>query len=509
MPKWHLNSAVSCLSRVPPLVDQLVIIPIAVRDLRKVLIALLAASLGAVLTSGARSSIGFEPYISRKKKLNTFKQLDLIEPLQRALDEANYQKPTDIQAKAIPEALDGLDVLGCAQTGTGKTAAFVLPILDYLGSEPGRAVSGKPFVLILAPTRELAIQIRQSIESYGKHLSVRSTVVFGGVNQSRQVKSLQRGAHILVATPGRLLDLMQQGHISLDRLETFVLDEADRMLDMGFLPDLKRIIRCLPEERQSLFFSATLCPKTTSLAKSLLFKPVTINVTPKSRSVDRIKQQMLFVQTGEKMSRLKSILNEDAVSLAVVFTRTKRAANRVEKSLKQDGINAAAIHGNKSQANRERTLEGFRKGRIKVLVATDVAARGIDVNDISHVINFDLPGDTESYVHRIGRTGRAGAEGQAISFYTADQQKEVRDIEQFAGVNFNLKPQPQPKQRSQSGGRAGNKPGGKASGKPRRSRNSRRKKGSTSGRSAEFSAQTSRHRNKKRSTAKSKTVQTA
>lgn len=332
--------------------------------------------------------------------------------------------------------MKGRDVLGCAQTGTGKTAAFVIPTIDFLGSQPGPAAPGKPYALVLAPTRELAIQIGKSIETYGKHLKLRTTLVFGGVNQNSQVQALRRGADILVATPGRLLDLMEQGHVELSQLEIFVLDEADRMLDMGFLPDLKRIIRRLPEQRQSLFFSATLEPKVTELAKSLLFEPAIVNVTPKTRSVEKIRQQMLLVENGEKLSRLKTILAGDDVQLSIVFTRTKRAASALERKLQAHGIDAAAIHGNKSQNARERALGAFRQGQLKVLVATDVAARGIDVTDVSHVINYDLPTEPESYVHRIGRTGRAGADGIAITFYTSEQRQEAKAIERFAGVEL-------------------------------------------------------------------------
>jgi ATP-dependent RNA helicase RhlE len=366
--------------------------------------------------------------------LTTFKELGLIAPLQRALADTGYEHPTEIQSRAIPQALQGFDVLGCAQTGTGKTAAFVLPILDYVGDQLGKASPGKPFALILAPTRELAIQIGKSIDTYGRHMKLRASVVYGGVNQFSQVRAMQRGSEILVATPGRLLDLMQQGHIDLQRLEVFVLDEADRMLDMGFLPDLKRIIQCLPDERQSLFFSATLAPEVTELAKTLLYEPVVVNVTPKTRSVEKIKQQMVLVTPGEKHGRLTEVLSSDEMRLALVFTRTKRSANQLERKLKQQGVEAAAIHGNKSQATRQRTLEAFRRGHVKVLVATDVAARGIDVNNVSHVVNYDLPTDPESYMHRIGRTGRAGAEGIAITFYTSDQRSDLRAIERFAGL---------------------------------------------------------------------------
>lgn len=363
----------------------------------------------------------------------TFEELQLIKPLQRALTSAGYVRPTAIQAKTLPAALDGFDVLGCAQTGTGKTAAFTLPILDFLGSENIPVAPGRPQALILAPTRELAIQIGASIEGYGRHLPLRTAVVFGGVSQFHQVKAISRGVHILVATPGRLLDLMNQGHVQLRDVDIFVLDEADRMLDMGFLPDIKRIVRQLPEERQSLFFSATLPPKIVALAKQLLFEPVQVNVAPTSPTVDKIEQQVLLVDKNAKGSQLQSLLGDATEKRTVVFTRTKRGASTLERKLKQRGISAAAIHGNKSQSARQRTLDAFRGRRLDVLVATDVASRGIDVDDVTHVINFDLPTDPESYVHRIGRTGRAGASGIAISLYTADQLGDLRAIERYIG----------------------------------------------------------------------------
>ena len=292
-----------------------------------------------------------------------------------------------------------------------------LPILDYLGGEKQRAIPNRPVALVLAPTRELAIQIGESFETYGRHLKLRHVLVFGGVNQGNQVRALDRGAHVVVATPGRLLDLMNQGHIQLDQLEIFVLDEADRMLDMGFLPDLKRIIRELPRERQSLFFSATMPPKITELASSLLFNPVSVNVTPKSPSVQQIAQQLIFVERTHKPKLLEDLLRGKDVERAIVFTRTKRGANPVARRLDQAEIQSAVIHGNKSQNSRQRALDAFRRNRVRVLVATDVAARGIDIDGITHVINYDLPaGEPEAYVHRIGRTGRAGARGSRSRF---------------------------------------------------------------------------------------------
>lgn len=363
--------------------------------------------------------------------MKTFSELELIDPLHRALADEAYTTPTPIQAQTIPAALEGRDVLGCAQTGTGKTAAFALPILNRLGTSGRRAEPNRPQALILAPTRELAIQIGASFATYGKHLKLRQSLVYGGVSQVNQVRSLDRGGHILVATPGRLLDLMNQGYIDLSRLEVFVLDEADRMLDMGFLPDLKKIIAALPQKRQSLFFSATMPPKIVELSQRLLTDPVSVNVTPKSTSVKRIQQQVLFVDRSEKQEILRQLLALDDVERAIVFTRTKRGANVVAEKLLRAGITAVAIHGNKSQNARQRALESFRKQEVRVLVATDVAARGIDIDGITHVVNFDMPVEAESYVHRIGRTGRAGADGIALSFCTSEEYDELLAIEKL------------------------------------------------------------------------------
>lgn len=366
--------------------------------------------------------------------MKTFQELDLIDPLRSALADQSYETPTPIQAQTIPAALEGRDVLGCAQTGTGKTAAFALPILNRLGKAKRRATANCPQALILAPTRELAIQIGESFATYGKHLKLRHALVYGGVNQVNQVRSLDRGAHILVATPGRLLDLMNQGYIDLCELEVFVLDEADRMLDMGFLPDLKKIIAALPKKRQSLFFSATMPPKIIELSQRLLTDPVSVNVTPKSTSVERIQQQVLFVDRGEKQEILRQLLALDDVERAIVFTRTKRGANVVADKLLKSGITAVAIHGNKSQNARQRALEAFRRQDVRVLVATDVAARGIDIDGITHVVNFDMPVEAESYVHRIGRTGRAGAAGIALSFCTNEEYEELLAIEKLIAM---------------------------------------------------------------------------
>ncbi len=363
--------------------------------------------------------------------LKTFAELDLPEPIQRALAEENYQIPTPIQAQTIPAAIEGRDVLGCAQTGTGKTAAFALPILDYLYHQNRKARRNHPNALILAPTRELAIQIGDSFKTYGRHAKLQQTLVYGGVGQGNQVKAMEKGVHILIATPGRLLDLMNQGVIKLSQLEIFVLDEADRMMDMGFLPDLKRIISQLPEKRQSLFFSATIAPNIVQLAKKLLYKPINVNVTPKTRSVDRIEQRVLFVEKSKKQKTLEHLIDDDSVGRAIVFTRTKRMANTVSSRLGKAGVKSAAIHGNKSQNARQRALDAFRKNHLKVLVATDVAARGIDIDGVTHVFNYDLPNEPESYVHRIGRTGRAGAEGVAISFCTSEDRGDLKAIEKL------------------------------------------------------------------------------
>jgi len=378
--------------------------------------------------------------------LKTFAELELTKPVQKALVDEKYETPTPIQAQTIPPALLGRDVLGCAQTGTGKTAAFALPILNRLGQRNRKAVPHRPLVLVLAPTRELAIQIGESFATYGKHLKLRHALVYGGVGQGNQVRALRKGAHILVATPGRLLDLMNQGHIELDKLEVFVLDEADRMLDMGFLPDLKRIIRELPDTRQSLFFSATMPPKIQELSESLLSDPVSVNVTPESTSVDLIEQRVLFVERNGKQALLKEILSSPEVDRTLVFTKTKRGANLLADKLVRSGVRATAIHGNKSQSARQRALEAFRRNQVQVLVATDVAARGIDIDGITHVVNYDLPMEPESYVHRIGRTGRAGAEGIALSFCSGSERRELRAIEQLIGMKLPLaENQPEPR----------------------------------------------------------------
>ena len=369
--------------------------------------------------------------------MKNFESIEMFAPLKKALREQKYETPTPIQARTIPPAIEGLDILGCAQTGTGKTAAFALPILDFIGVEDPRVESKRPTALILAPTRELAIQIDDSFRTYGKHMQFSHALVYGGVSQNKQVNALKRGVDVLVATPGRLVDLMQQKHVSLDNVQIFVLDEADRMLDMGFLPDLKKIMAQLPKNRQSLFFSATLPKRSRELANELLFNPVTVNVTPKSPSVERIDQKVLLLEKSKKLVQLEKILTNGSTKRTIVFTRTKHGANQVVKKLGQRDIRAVAIHGNKSQNARQRALEAFRNNQISVLVATDVAARGIDIDDVSHVINYDMPVEAESYVHRVGRTGRAGAEGIAISFCTPTEESELLAIEKIIKKRLN------------------------------------------------------------------------
>jgi ATP-dependent RNA helicase RhlE len=361
----------------------------------------------------------------------SFADLRLSDPLLRALASESYTTPTPIQAQAIPHLLAGRDLLGCAQTGTGKTAAFALPILQHLDTHRRPAEPKSPRVLVLSPTRELASQISESFASYGRNVRFRQAVIFGGVGQHQQVRALSRGVHIVVATPGRLIDLMQQGHVRLDRLEVFVLDEADRMLDMGFLPDLKSIIARLPKQRQSLFFTATLPKNISELAEGLLSEPVRVEVTPQSSTVELIEQRVMFVRKADKAALLGNVLRKPEARRVLVFARTKRGANDLAERLRKDGVQADAIHGNKSQSARERALLGFRTGRLRVLVATDIAARGIDVDGVTHVVNYELPHEPESYVHRIGRTGRAGAEGIALSFCEPAERGSLRDIERL------------------------------------------------------------------------------
>ncbi|MFH1126967.1 MAG: DEAD/DEAH box helicase [archaeon] len=357
----------------------------------------------------------------------SFKHLNLIPALEKALTKQGYTVPTPIQSKSIPGLLQGRDLIGIAQTGTGKTAAFILPILQRMTEKHPREI----ITLVLAPTRELAAQIGESFSAYGEFLRFKHTVIFGGVSQGRQVQALSDGVDILVATPGRLLDLMNQRKLTLDKIEFFVLDEADRMLDMGFIHDITKIIRRLPHKRQSFFFSATMSPEINRLAKTLLNDPIHVEVTAQATTVERVRQCIYFVDQSSKEKLLLELLKQEHLTSVLVFTRTKHRANKVALFLRNKNISSDVIHGNKSQNARTKAIYDFRTGRTKVLVATDIAARGIDIDDISHVINFELPNEPESYVHRIGRTARAGADGTAFSFCSADERGYLKDIERL------------------------------------------------------------------------------
>lgn len=363
-----------------------------------------------------------------------FENLHLIEPLLKALQTEGYTNPTPIQEQSIPVVLDRKDLLGCAQTGTGKTAAFALPILQILHQEKATQRGPKQIkALILTPTRELAIQIGESFMAYGEHTGLSHLVVFGGVSQVPQVNALRHGIDILIATPGRLLDLMNQRYISLQHINMFVLDEADRMLDMGFINDVNKVISKLPSKRQTLFFSATMPPEISRLADTILDNPVRVEVTPVSSTVEKVEQGVYFVEKENKPSLLLHILQDSNIKSALVFTRTKHGADKVVKMLNRANIEAEAIHGEKSQNARQRALSLFKNGDLRVLVATDIASRGIDINDLSHVINFEMPNIPETYVHRIGRTGRAGASGIALSFCDAEERAYLKDINKLIG----------------------------------------------------------------------------
>ncbi len=398
-----------------------------------------------------------------------FPDLGLAEPILHALSAKNYITPTPIQRRAIPELLAGKDVLGIAQTGTGKTAAFALPILHQLSQ--GQRHQRPPRALILAPTRELAGQIADEVRAYGRQLHLRQTVIFGGVGQKGQVNALNRGVDIVIATPGRLLDLMEQGYLKLHAVEFLVLDEADRMLDMGFIRDIKKIVAALPKERQSLLFSATMPGDIIKLAGDMLTDPVRIEIKPQSTPIERIEQSVYHVDTAGKRSLLTRLLGDKALSRVIVFSRTKHRANRIAEQLDRGGISADAIHGNKSQGARQRALARFRNGQARVLVATDIAARGIDVDGVTHVINYELPNEPESYVHRIGRTARAGAGGAAVSFCDVTERGYLKDIEKL--IRSDLKvigdapvgavgsaDGPNKGQRNRRGGKAGGQGGG-------------------------------------------------
>ena len=371
--------------------------------------------------------------------MQDFSALGLAEHLVQAVAACGYDTPTPVQAQAIPPLLAGRDVLGCAQTGTGKTAAFALPVLQLLAERPVRGRNKRPIrCLILTPTRELAAQIGASLETYGAGMNLRHHVIFGGVGQAPQVRALRAGLDILVACPGRLLDLHGQGHIDLGQVQMFVLDEADRMLDMGFIHDVRRVLRLLPARKQNLLFSATIPAAIVSLAGSFLHDPVHIEVTPEAVTVDRIEQRVMFAAKADKRRLLAEILIEQDLGQTLVFTRTKHGANRLVKQLDREGIVAQAIHGNKSQTARTRALDAFRAGKLGVLVATDVASRGIDVDGVRRVVNFDLPHEPESYVHRIGRTGRAGRDGTAIAFCDHSEGDMLRAIERLIGRTIEM-----------------------------------------------------------------------
>ncbi|MBI9054001.1 MAG: DEAD/DEAH box helicase [Bacteroidales bacterium] len=367
-----------------------------------------------------------------------FQSLNIIDPILKAIEEEEYTTPTPIQEESIPLILKGNDLLGCAQTGTGKTAAFAIPILQLLSANKAYVKKRKIRSLIVTPTRELAIQIGDSFKAYGRHTDLRCTVIFGGVNQNKQTSSLQGGVDIVVATPGRLLDLINQRFISLRDVEIFVLDEADRMLDMGFIHDVKKMLELLPKRRQSLFFSATMPPAIVKLSSTILYKPSEVTVTPVSSTVDIIKQQIYFVDKENKKNLLIEILKDESIKTALIFARTKYGADKLAKMLSKKKIKAEAIHGDKSQNARQRALTNFKEQTTRILVATDIAARGIDVDDLEYVINYEIPNIAETYVHRIGRTGRAGAKGTAISFCDASEKAYLKDIEKLISKRIDV-----------------------------------------------------------------------
>ncbi|CCQ74884.1 DEAD/DEAH box helicase [Magnetospira sp. QH-2] len=417
--------------------------------------------------------------------MTDFSSLALAQPILRAVADEGYVSATPIQSMAIPSLLEGHDLLGVAQTGTGKTAAFSLPLLNHLAKNHHKPQRNHPRALILAPTRELAGQIGESLRTYGAHLNLRSTVVFGGTSIRPQIQAMNNGVHALVATPGRLLDLMNQRHVKLDQVEVFILDEADRMLDMGFIRDVRKISALLPKKRQTVLFSATMPKTVQGLADSLLVHPVHVEVAPTATTAERVVQRVLFVPKDKKRALLSELLNDPDIKRVLVFTRTKHGADRVTKHLNREGVHADAIHGNKAQNARLRALKSFRSGQIRALVATDIAARGIDVDGVTHVINFDLPNEPESYVHRIGRTARAGADGVAISFCDHDERAYLRDIEKTIRKNvpvFEDHPFHTPEIASKPG-KTKSRPQQPAKRRPRR-RNPQRGKGGAPGKAA-------------------------
>ncbi|MFO7878765.1 MAG: DEAD/DEAH box helicase [Bacteroidales bacterium] len=367
-----------------------------------------------------------------------FNNLGIIDPILKALEDENYHEPTTIQSKAIPHIIEGKDILGSAQTGTGKTAAFAIPILQHLEEEKqGQKSARKIKALVITPTRELAIQIGESFSTYGRYTSVKNTVIFGGVNQGKQTNALKKGVDVLVATPGRLLDLMNQGFIHLRDVEYFVLDEADRMLDMGFIHDIRKIIAELPQKRQSLFFSATMPKTIVELSRKILDKPVKIQVAARSSAAETLQQHLYYTNKPDKKDLLLHILQDQSIDQVLLFSRTKHGADKIARNLHKEKIKAAAIHGNKSQNQRQKALEQFKAGKIRVLVATDIAARGIDIDKLAYVINYDIPNESETYVHRIGRSGRAGEDGTAISLCEPEENTYVRDIEKLIKQKIN------------------------------------------------------------------------
>lgn len=368
-----------------------------------------------------------------------FEDLELIEPMLKALSDKGYTEPTPIQSKAIPLVLKRKDILGCAQTGTGKTAAFAIPIIQLIHRIDGKE-QGKPTLrsLIVTPTRELAIQIEENIKAYSKYTNIKHAVIFGGVKQHHQVDKLKRGVHILVATPGRLLDLIGQGYISLNDVKLFVLDEADRMLDMGFINDIKKIIALLPTQRQSLFFSATMPDKIVKLSHTILTNPVKVEVAPVSSTAETINQNLYYTNRTDKSQLLLHILKSEHIDQALIFTRTKHGADRVARNLKKNNINADSIHGDKAQNQRQKALSKFKAGAVRILVATDIAARGIDIDKLKYVINYEIPNEPESYVHRIGRSGRAGEEGNSISLCEPEENAYIKDIEKLIGLKIDV-----------------------------------------------------------------------